>query len=104
MQDEVVEQEEELALGLEKLIVVGLIKIYSSTSFLLFRRLHHQDAHSAPLLSETTHVLTFPQLPGATETAVSFQIEKEDHTLGNTLRYFINKKSALQPVCTSDFD
>jgi DNA-directed RNA polymerase I and III subunit RPAC2 len=41
-------------------------------------------------------VITLEQLPGATETAVSFQIENEDHTLGNALRYFINKKSALQ--------
>lgn len=32
------------------------------------------------------------QLPGASTHAASFQIEKEDHTLGNALRYFINKK------------
>lgn len=34
------------------------------------------------------------QLPGATNTAVSFQVEDEDHTLGNALRYFITKKYA----------
>jgi len=32
------------------------------------------------------------QLPGASSHAASFQVEKEDHTLGNALRYFINKK------------
>jgi len=31
-------------------------------------------------------------LPGASSHAASFQIEKEDHTLGNALRYFVNKK------------
>ncbi|GBF64335.1 hypothetical protein TMEN_7026 [Trichophyton mentagrophytes] len=31
-------------------------------------------------------------LPGAVETAASFQFEGEDHTLGNALRYVIMKK------------
>ena len=31
-------------------------------------------------------------VPGATTYAASFQIHGEDHTLGNALRYFINKK------------
>ncbi|KAL2007288.1 hypothetical protein VTN00DRAFT_8726 [Thermoascus crustaceus] len=31
-------------------------------------------------------------LPGATETAASFQFEDEGHTLGNALRYIIMKK------------
>jgi len=31
-------------------------------------------------------------LPGATETAASFQFEGEGHTLGNALRYMIMKK------------
>ncbi|PGH32134.1 DNA-directed RNA polymerase I and III subunit RPAC2 [[Emmonsia] crescens] len=31
-------------------------------------------------------------LPGAVETAASFQFDKEDHTLGNALRYVIMKK------------
>jgi len=35
-------------------------------------------------------------LPGASEHAVSFQIEKEDHTLGNALRYFINKNRDVE--------
>jgi len=35
-------------------------------------------------------------LPGASENAVSFQIEKEDHTLGNALRYFINKNPDVE--------
>jgi len=35
-------------------------------------------------------------LSGATDTAVSFQIEREDHTLGNALRYFINKNPDVE--------
>ncbi|KAI4257165.1 MAG: hypothetical protein LQ352_001756 [Teloschistes flavicans] len=39
-------------------------------------------------------------LPGASETAASFQLDNEDHTLGNALRYMIMKKQAppQQPV------
>ena len=36
--------------------------------------------------------LGFTQLPGATETAASFQFEGEGHTLGNALRFSIMKK------------
>jgi hypothetical protein len=32
------------------------------------------------------------QLPGSSDTAASFQLEGEDHTLGNALRYIIMKK------------
>lgn len=32
------------------------------------------------------------QLPGASDTAASFEFEGEDHTLGNALRYIIMKK------------
>lgn len=32
------------------------------------------------------------QLPGATDTAASFQFEGEGHTLGNALRFAIMKK------------
>ena len=32
------------------------------------------------------------QLPGSTDHAASFAFEKEDHTLGNALRYMIMKK------------
>lgn len=32
------------------------------------------------------------QLPGATDTAASFQFEGEGHTMGNALRYAIMKK------------
>ncbi|KAK5944825.1 RNA polymerase subunit AC19 [Knufia obscura] len=35
-------------------------------------------------------------LPGQTSHAASFQIEKEDHTLGNSLRYFINKNPDVE--------
>ncbi|KAI9646705.1 RNA polymerase subunit AC19 [Ciborinia camelliae] len=31
-------------------------------------------------------------LPGSTDTAASFEFKKEDHTLGNALRYIIMKK------------
>ncbi|RMZ86213.1 hypothetical protein DV737_g313, partial [Chaetothyriales sp. CBS 132003] len=34
-------------------------------------------------------------LPGASSHAASFQVMNEDHTMGNALRYFINKKSAF---------
>ncbi|KAI4204385.1 MAG: hypothetical protein LQ350_001141 [Teloschistes chrysophthalmus] len=33
-------------------------------------------------------------LPGASDTAASFQFDHEDHTLGNALRYMIMKKHA----------
>ncbi|OGM50189.1 DNA-directed RNA polymerases I and III subunit RPAC2 [Aspergillus bombycis] len=36
-------------------------------------------------------------LPGATETAASFQFDGEGHTLGNALRYAIMKKYVLLP-------
>ncbi|RWQ92876.1 DNA-directed RNA polymerase, partial [Paecilomyces variotii] len=36
------------------------------------------------------------QLPGATETAASFQFEGEDHTLGNALRYVIMKNPSVE--------
>ena len=39
--------------------------------------------------------LTSLQLPGSTETAASFAFEREDHTLGNALRYMIVKKCAI---------
>ncbi|KAF2262043.1 DNA-directed RNA polymerase I and III polypeptide [Lojkania enalia] len=35
-------------------------------------------------------------LPGATDTAASFQFEKEDHTLGNALRYIIMKNPDVE--------
>lgn len=35
------------------------------------------------------------QLPGASDTAASFQFDQEDHTLGNALRYMIMKKYRL---------
>ncbi|RKF77974.1 DNA-directed RNA polymerases I and III subunit RPAC2 [Golovinomyces cichoracearum] len=34
-------------------------------------------------------------LAGSTETAASFEFKKEDHTLGNALRFIIMKKSAF---------
>ena len=34
------------------------------------------------------------QLPGASDTAASFQFEAEGHTLGNALRHMIMKKYA----------
>lgn len=35
------------------------------------------------------------QLPGASETAASFEFEDEDHTLGNALRYMIMRKYVI---------
>ncbi|KAI5294228.1 RNA polymerase subunit AC19 [Ascosphaera acerosa] len=35
-------------------------------------------------------------LPGASETAASFQFEGEDHTLGNSLRYVIMKNPEVE--------
>ena len=37
-------------------------------------------------------------MPGSTDTAASFEFEKEDHTLGNALRYVIMKKSVLEAL------
>lgn len=35
---------------------------------------------------------SYLQLPGASDTAASFEFEAEDHTLGNALRYIIMQK------------
>lgn len=35
-------------------------------------------------------------LPGSTDTAASFEFEKEDHTLGNALRYIIMKNPDVE--------
>ncbi|KAL2052548.1 hypothetical protein ABVK25_007108 [Lepraria finkii] len=35
-------------------------------------------------------------LPGASETAASFEFESEDHTLGNALRYMIMKNPEVE--------
>jgi len=35
-------------------------------------------------------------LPGATDTAASFEFEHEDHTLGNALRYMIMKNPDVE--------
>jgi DNA-directed RNA polymerase I and III subunit RPAC2 len=41
------------------------------------------------------------QLPGSSDTAASFEFKKEDHTLGNALRYIIMKKYALPSLLLS---
>jgi DNA-directed RNA polymerase subunit L len=41
------------------------------------------------------------QLPGSSDTAASFEFKKEDHTLGNALRYIIMKKYALLSLSLS---
>jgi len=43
-----------------------------------------------PGRSLTTYTAT--QMPGATDSAASFEFLNEDHTLGNALRYVIMKK------------
>jgi len=35
-------------------------------------------------------------LPGSTDTAASFALEREDHTLGNSLRYLITKNPDVE--------
>ena len=42
--------------------------------------------------------LTLAQLPGSSDTAASFAFEREDHTLGNALRYLIVKKCDGAPA------
>lgn len=46
----------------------------------------------APLKRLTPASFPPPQLPGSSDTAASFEFEREDHTLGNALRYMIMKK------------
>ena len=43
-------------------------------------------------------LLTDEKLQGSSNTAASFAFDKEDHTLGNALRYLITKKSVLPCV------
>lgn len=49
----------------------------------------HDPAPSEEILIEKQRLRL---LPNSTETAASFAFEKEDHTLGNALRYMIMKK------------
>lgn len=69
--------------GAKKLVVVSLLRRKISQTIRLhgFGKYHDVDADGLTL-----------QLPGASSHAASFQIEKEDHTLGNALRYFVTKK------------
>ncbi|KAJ5566875.1 hypothetical protein N7535_006181 [Penicillium sp. DV-2018c] len=64
---------------------------------------HDQSMVDAELPSEQPHsndpILDEKQivvLPGATETAASFQFEGEGHTMGNALRYAIMKNPAVE--------
>ncbi|EAT83562.2 hypothetical protein SNOG_09370 [Parastagonospora nodorum SN15] len=43
-------------------------------------------------------------LSGATETAASFQIDGEDHTLGNALRYIIHKNEVANTIYSPDVE
>lgn len=45
-----------------------------------------------PKLASAIVETNIRQLPGSSDTAASFAFEKEDHTLGNALRYMIMKK------------
>ncbi|KAJ5139273.1 uncharacterized protein N7515_004121 [Penicillium bovifimosum] len=51
-----------------------------------------QPQSNDPILEEKQIVV----LPGATETAASFQFEGEGHTMGNALRYAIMKNPAVE--------
>jgi DNA-directed RNA polymerase I and III subunit RPAC2 len=45
-----------------------------------------------PFPNRARSITNADQLPGATDTAASFQFEGEGHTMGNALRYAIMKK------------
>ncbi|KAI9741931.1 MAG: RNA polymerase subunit AC19 [Cirrosporium novae-zelandiae] len=51
---------------------------------------------AAAVESQWLEELRIRILPGATDTAVSFQIDNEDHTLGNALRYMIMKNPEVE--------
>jgi DNA-directed RNA polymerase I and III subunit RPAC2 len=44
------------------------------------------------------------QLPGSSDTAASFAFEREDHTLGNALRYMIMKKYDIPTLGTFTYE
>ncbi|KAJ5092332.1 hypothetical protein NUU61_007202 [Penicillium alfredii] len=46
-----------------------------------------------PITLDDKHIVV---LPGATETAASFQFEGEGHTMGNALRYAVMKNPAVE--------
>ncbi|KZZ88230.1 DNA-directed RNA polymerase I and III 14 KDA polypeptide [Ascosphaera apis ARSEF 7405] len=50
-----------------------------------------EEEDSRPIAADRITIL-----PGATETAASFQFEGEDHTLGNSLRYVIMKNPDVE--------
>lgn len=51
---------------------------------------------AAPEEEEVPEKQRIRVLPGATETAASFEFEHEDHTLGNALRYIIMKNPDVE--------
>ncbi|KAL4780544.1 DNA-directed RNA polymerase [Aspergillus varians] len=53
----------------------------------------HAQAKQNDVVLEDKRIVV---LPGATETAASFQFEGEGHTLGNALRYAINKNPEVE--------
>ncbi|KAJ5972787.1 uncharacterized protein N7479_002705 [Penicillium vulpinum] len=71
--------------------------------------IHSQDHDQSMVDAEQEQAVDLPQsndpileerqivvLPGATETAASFQFEGEGHTMGNALRYAIMKNPAVE--------
>lgn len=53
----------------------------------------HRHSRQWDFVSDEEEDATNPfQLPGATDTAASFEFLNEDHTMGNALRYIIMKK------------
>ncbi|KAH0289113.1 RBP11-like subunits of RNA polymerase [Aureobasidium namibiae CBS 147.97] len=58
------------------------------------------DANAGADVNDAEVELVEPQrirvLPGSTDTAASFEFTKEDHTLGNALRYIIMKNPDVE--------
>jgi DNA-directed RNA polymerase subunit L len=92
---------QEILLGGEKKIItvsIYFVKTGNHTCTRKHNTFLSKDPPSQRTLERTVLSIHGIQLPGATPKAASFQIEKEDHTLGNALRYFINKKSVARSV------
>lgn len=82
---------EHLLLGSDKKLVV-----VSQSRSIKFSSHSGQSGYARVIKYQRSLTNLCLQLPGATTHAVSFQIEREDHTLGNSLRYFISKNPDVE--------
>ncbi|KAI4140709.1 MAG: hypothetical protein L6R39_005681 [Caloplaca ligustica] len=61
---------------------------------------HHDEQQMGNADQQPSTIDIGPQririLPGASDTAASFQFDQEDHTLGNALRYMIMKNPEVE--------